>query len=137
MSHHTDDPICPLCSDKLLTAHDYLGSWFAGVKKRYPNVHVSWGFRDAQAQEQAFLDKKTNCHFPKSPHNNMKDGKPYSLALDLFMIDEDGQAKFPPLWYAKLNAENENTGEPLLWGGVWKKLGDSDHYQVDLTKLPK
>jgi len=129
MSHHTADPVCPLCADKLQMAVPELVAWFNRIKAVYPNAHVSWSYRNQADQEQFFKDGKTQCHYPNSAHNKMQNGKPAALALDIFLIDEDGSARFPGLWYAKLNAENEQNREPILWGGRWKHLGDMDHFE--------
>lgn len=130
-AHHTHDKVCPLCTEKALTAHPYLAAWFGRVKKRYPNVHISWAWRGAEDQEKFFKEGKTRCHFPNSKHNKTKpDGTPCSMALDLFLWDEDGVARFPPLWYARLNAENEADREPIKWGGEFKSIGDGDHFEL-------
>lgn len=133
MAHHDESPDCPLCSEKLKTAHSLMVDWFKRVKLRYPNVHVSWAYRGQADQEKAFADKRTKVHFPNSPHNHSQDGKPCALALDLFLIDEDGIARFPGMFYAKLNAENEQNKEPIFWGGRFKNFGDLDHFQIQTT----
>lgn len=128
--HHTSDRVCPSCEAKLLTAEPALGEWFRRLKARYINVHIAWAYRGAEDQEQAFRDRKSNCHYPDSPHNKTKDGKPCSIALDLFQEDEDGVARFSKDFYAKVNAENLANHEPLIWGGDFKTLGDFDHFQL-------
>lgn len=131
MLHHTHDPVCLLCEDKLFTADPRLASWFRAVKARYTNVHVSWSWRGEADQEAFFKEGKTHAHFPHSAHNKMDaSGKPCSLALDLFQIDEDGIARFSPLFYAKIADESEKTNEPILWGGTFKNIGDKDHFQL-------
>ena len=130
MNHHTDDPVCPLCEFKLKTAHPYLGEWFRRLKIKYPNSHISWAWRGQADQEAFFTAGKTRCHFPHSKHNFMKGALPYSLALDLFQLDEDGNARFSPLWYAKVNAENEADKEPIIAGITFKSIGDGDHFQL-------
>ena len=131
MNHHTDDPECPLCEQKLATAHKTLQSWYRRHKVRNPNSHISWAYRGKDDQEQFFKEGKTRCHFPDSPHNHLDEkSQPESLALDLFQIDEDGNARFSPKWYAKVNAENEADKEPIIWGGTFKSIGDGDHYQL-------
>lgn len=136
MTHHTSDAVCPSCAEKLLQAHPYLQSWFKEVKSRYANAHVSWSFRDMTDQNEYLREGKTRLAFPKSAHNVSVQGKPCSMALDLFLIDEDGIAKWPPLWFAKLNSENQTMKEPIFWGGKWKSLGDGDHYQYTPDSIP-
>lgn len=132
MSHHTHDPVCPSCEEKLIDAHVMLGNWFRRLKGRYQNVHISWSYRGAEDQEKAFVEGKTRAHFGQSPHNHQRDAKPYSLALDIFQIDEDGTARFSGVFCAKVNAENEANKEHIIWGGKFKDLGDADHFQVSL-----
>lgn len=122
--HHTSDPVCALCEQKLEQAHLELGSWFRDLKSRNPNVHVSWSFRDQASQEQAFSDRKTKLHFPLSAHN-----KTPALALDLFQINDKGQAIWEPVFMAKVAQESP----ALKWGGNWKSLGDNDHFEINCT----
>lgn len=136
MSHHTADPTCPLCDEKLTTAHPYLQSWFRELKKSEPLAHISWAYRGEADQEQFFSEGKTRAHFPKSPHNHEENGKPCSLALDLFEITEDRLARFSPMFYARVNAQNERQGLPIMWGGKFKSLGDGDHYQIEGQPSP-
>lgn len=128
--HHEAGDVCPLCEAKLETAHPDLVLWFRRVKKRHINVHISWAFRGQEDQNKMYLEGKTNATFGKSPHNYMEDGKKRSKALDLFLLDEDGVARFPPMFYAKLNAENEADKEPLKWGGKFKSFGDANHFEL-------
>lgn len=130
MTHHTSDPVCPLCEEKLTTAHQTLQDWYRRHKVRNPNSHISWAWRGEADQNEFLKEGKTRCHYPNSPHNKFQDGKPCSLALDLFQIDEDGNARFSPKWYAKVNAENESDKEPIIWGGQFKTIGDADHFQL-------
>lgn len=134
--HHAYDGVCPLCTQKLTQAHPILVDWFNhDVKPRYPNAHVSWSWRGKEDQEKFFDAGTTKLHFPKSAHNNMKQLLPYSLALDLFQIDEDGVARFAPLFYAKLAQEIDENRRPMFWGGKWKRLGDLDHFELDLKQV--
>lgn len=128
---HTADDVCPLCEDKLLCAHPRIADWFRRLKKRHPNVHVSSSWRGQSEQNQLFKEGKTRAPFPKSKHNHMEDGRPCSLALDLFQIDEDGVARFAPLFYAKVNAENEADRELIRWGGKFKSFVDGPHFELN------
>lgn len=129
-AHHTHDPICPLCTEKALQAIPELAAWFGRVKAKYPNVHISWSYRDAANQEKAVIEGRSKLHYPNSAHNKVDPkGAPAARALDLFLIDDDGAARFPGLWYAKLNADNVAAHEPIFWGGQWKKFGDLDHFE--------
>src|SRR5690349_12146439 len=52
--HHTPEPTCPLCEEKLLTAHKDLQVWFREAKRTFPDMHVSWAWRGKTDQEKAF-----------------------------------------------------------------------------------
>lgn len=128
--HHEAGATCTLCASKLLTAHPYLRDWFESVKIRYPNVHISWAFRGEEDQNRMKADGKSNASFGSSPHNHMENGKPCSLALDLFLLDEDGVARFPPLFYAKLYSDCKRDMDRIRWGGTFKKLLDQNHFEM-------
>lgn len=134
MSHHTADPACPLCEEKLAQAHADLAEWYRSkVKAAYPNSHVSWSYRDQASQEQAVADGKSELHYPASAHNKTDAaGSPRALALDLFFIDQNGKAYWPAMLFAKIADDAEHAGDPILWGGHWRELGDSDHFQWEL-----
>lgn len=128
--HHNDDDPCPLCESKLQTAHPVLGDWFRKVKSTWHNCHISWAFRNEEAQNQAFADHLTMLRWPMSAHNNMVDNKPVSLALDLFQIDDDGVARFSPKFYALVWGWTQRSGTKMRWGGAFKKLGDAGHFEL-------
>lgn len=126
MSHHTSDPVCPLCEEKLATAHPDLATWFrTAVKPNYPDAHVSWGYRDQADQEAAFQDGKTKLHFPNSAHNKVP-----ARALDLFQINAAGVAAWQPLFFAAISDRNKLDYPHIIWGGNWKTLGDGDHFEL-------
>lgn len=132
--HHMDGPICSSCEEKLYEAHPYLRDWFHRVKKKYLNVHVSCSFRGEEDQEKAVLEHKSKLHFPNSAHNRLDDNsQPCSRALDIFQIDEDGVARFSYPFYKKLaqECEQDQDQDQIKWGGNWKTLGDSDHFQYE------
>lgn len=124
MARHTGDSVCPSCEEKLATAHSKLGDFFRLAKAKYPDLHVSWAYRDQASQDQAFTDGKSKLKFPDSAHN-----KTPSLAIDLFQIDEQGLAVFDGVRMAKVC---EEFGQGIKWGGQWRSLGDSDHFELIL-----
>lgn len=135
--HHVVTGPCPLCEAKLATAHPYLVSWFRRVRKKYLNAHVSWAYRSADEQNECYRKGQSELQYPASAHNKTKaDGTPCSHALDLFQLDEDGVARFPPLWYAKVDEDNRADREPLLWGKAFKSLGDLCHWQLNPPAEP-
>lgn len=128
---HTSDALCALCTEKLKQAHPYLKSWFPKVKSRHFDAHISWSYRDKEAQEQAFSEGKTHQHFPNSPHNQMDiDGNPRSLALDLFRLSDHG-AVWEAAFFRKIWDECVYDGDEMIWGGNFRSLGDSDHFQFN------
>lgn len=126
MSHHTSDPVCPLCEEKLAQVHPDLAAWYrTEVKPRHPDAHVSWGYRDKVSQEAAFEDGKTKLHFPKSAHNKLP-----ARALDLFEINAAGIATWEPRFFSTIAARNKIDYPHMIWGGDWKTLGDGDHFEL-------
>jgi hypothetical protein len=124
--HHSSDPVCALCEQKLSLAHSDLVTWFHDLKSRNPNVHVSWSFRDEASQEDSFKNGTTKLHFPDSAHN-----KQPAEALDIFQIDDAGKAVWNPVFMAKIAHEYP----ALKWGGSWKTLGDTDHFEISRAPL--
>jgi hypothetical protein len=106
-------------------AHPYLANWFWGeVKKRFPDAHISWSYRDMANQEDCVARGVSRLHFPKSAHN-----KQPALALDLFQL-VDGQAKFNPSFYHAIYEALTKQNRPILWGAVWKSLGDGGPFST-------
>lgn len=127
-------PECYGCNEKLKLVHPILRAWFWRRKAKYPNLHISWGWRDQADQDQAFEEGKSNVRFPNSKHNATgPDGKPLSLALDLFQVDEDGNARWSKAFFSRLAAENKEMREPIRWGGTFKLRNgstDSCHFEL-------
>lgn len=122
--HHTTDTQCPLCAFKLSQVDHRLVDWFDRTVKPFkPNVHVSWGYRDEQSQEQAVADGKSKLHYPDSAHNKLP-----AMALDLFFL-EDGKATWPS---HDLYEISQMMLDGMKWGGAWKSLGDADHFELRL-----
>lgn len=129
--HHTEDPVCPLCEAKIRDSHPAMASWFREKKKVYQNLHTSCSFRGKVDQDSAFKEGKSKLKWPHSAHNrvNPRTAKPESLALDLFQIDEVGNPRWSPLFFAMLNRENRQDRCPIRWGGDFRTLGDSCHFE--------
>ena len=126
LPHHTSDPDCPLCDDKLAQADPRLVHWFLSAKVRHPDIHVSWSYRDEVSQDQAVQEGKSKLAYPKSAHNKLP-----ALAIDLFQINEAGQALWNKSFFEQLDHENEQAQIKIKWGGNWVNLGDDDHWEVD------
>lgn len=131
MNHHSNqEPVCPLCSEKLEQAHPYLRKWFETVKRRHPHAHVAWAFRDKETQNRFLKEKKSKLPWPLSKHNHMLNGKPCALALDLFQIDERGNDVWDEKFYAQVNADNELDRAQLEWAGRWHSFKETCHFQM-------
>lgn len=128
--HHTSDPVCALCEEKLSQADPALTKWFHDLKSRHPSVHISWSYRDEASQNKMVSEGASKLKYPLSAHNHTVQGEPQSLALDIFQIDNSGRAIFDPVFCAKVNEESCSLGYALKWGGKWKALGDNDHFEL-------
>lgn len=129
--HHKDGPSCPLCDYKALSAHPYLRDWYQKKKASYPNLHISDAWRDKERQNMLYMEGRSQVKWPNSKHNHVNpSGSPESRALDLFQIDDDGVARFSPVFMAKLADENEKDGLPIRWGGTFRGLKDRVHFEL-------
>lgn len=129
--HHTKDPICPSCEAKLRDVNNLLVNWFNWVKVNHPTVHVSWGYRDKMSQDEAFASGASKLEWPHSKHNHMNESnEPDALAVDLFE-QVDGKAIFNPIKMAQINDESLLASYKLRWGGTFRTLGDSGHFELE------
>lgn len=87
-------------------------------------MHVACAYRNKEAQNIAFTQGDSKLPWPQSKHNLMP-----AKALDIFQQVE-GRAIFDPIFCAKLNAESRLADFPLRWGGEFKSLGDSGHFEL-------
>jgi hypothetical protein len=131
-THHVPGALCLLCEDKLKSAHPLLAEWFRAKKKNYLNLHIAWAYRNAVDQNAAYKEGKSNAQFPNSPHN-----KEPAQALDIFLINEDGEAVWPPVLYAKIAQESKDEYPYILWGGNFSGpiQRDRDHFELIMNKL--
>lgn len=129
---HQEGPTCGLCDAKLYSAHEQLVDWFNAAKKKWQNLHISWAFRGMQDQQSAFDSGASKVVWPDSAHNNMVGTRPYSLALDVFLIDEDGMARFSYQFNRSLWrwTQEEYGARGWVWGGNFKSINDSGHFQM-------
>ena len=123
---------CGGCEARLKECHQYMRDWFEWVKKAHSTVHVSWGFRDEQSQNDAFASGASTLRWPLSKHNRMNGNTPESAAIDIFEII-NGVAKFDPILCAKIAEESADNGWGLRWGGTMKSLGDNNHFELPST----
>lgn len=137
MSFHNPGPVCDGCETFLQEAHPRIARWFRELKKEELMAHISCAWRNAAEQNKAKREGKSGLSWPNSRHNrlNPKTKKPESAALDIFVLDEDGIAQWPPRWFFKINQRNEAFREPLIWGGKFSKLGDANHFELKPSEL--
>lgn len=152
MSVHEAGPVCPGCEAKLRSVHPYLVDWFhQHVKPEWPTIHISWGYRGKFDQDLCFRQKTTKLPWPKSAHNRRvaidsakpfdasnetdPNSRPESIAIDLFQLDETGKAIWVPHTFFKLSQQINDAAEPIKWGGLFRFLGDADHFEINLSLL--
>lgn len=123
---HVNEDVCPSCEQKLLLADHYLVTWMRQLRSRYPSAHCSTAYRNKEDQEMAYSEGKSHRHYPDSAHN-----KTPAMALDIFQLNDHGQAVFDPVFCARVASENISNGWHLIWGGHFKSLGDYDHFEYN------
>ena len=127
--HHKEGAECPLCQQKLLSAHESLREWFFEVKNAFLDVHISCAWRGKEDQEAAFHLGLSNAKYGHSKHNHTLNGEPYSLALDLFQL-RNGVAAYRPRYFAAINDFNARNGYPIRWGGSFRSIRDCVHFEL-------
>jgi peptidoglycan LD-endopeptidase CwlK len=94
------------------------------VKENHPEMHVSCGYRNEAAQNDAVAQGKSHEAWPHSLHNQ----KP-SLAIDLFQLD-GGHGYWISSDMAMIDRENIKNGIKVKWGGNFETLKDFDHFEL-------
>lgn len=131
INHHTEETACPLCYEKLGLCDPFLTLIYKVIKSEFPDVHISWGFRDKFDQDECFKLKKSRLQWPYSMHNVMKDGKPSSRAIDLFRINDLGKAEFERSYFLQIAQFLYKNTDRIQWSGDWQNdFKESDHYQL-------
>ncbi len=127
---HSRGAICDGCLKKLETTDQYLRLWFIKLKISFPNVHICWAWRGEKDQRADFESRRSEKQWPTSKHNFMLDGKPNSLALDLFQINDRNEAMFNPDFYLHIYNWSLDNGWKINWGGNYRVLKDCDHFEM-------
>lgn len=138
LHHENNKPECPLCDFKLELVHSELRAWYYRKKAKYISLHVSDSWRGPREQDLYYSTGKSNARWPNSKHNHMQDNKPLSLAVDLFQLDDDGNARWSPPFMTKLAGECVNDRDPIYWGGHIKLRGggrDYCHFELKVKDL--
>ena len=131
MHHSFEVGQCLLCDIKVKTAHKYFQDIWPALKKEFPHVHVSCGFRGASDQELAYQQGRSRLRWDKSDHNKTDSkGGQCARAIDLFFINIDGLAVFPPWQYLRVADWLEKNGYQIGSGIKWKKFVDGPHFYL-------
>lgn len=129
-SHNLDHGACLLCESKLKDGHQFFRDLWPKLKAKFPIIHISCVFRNAEEQEYVFKLGASRKRWPNSKHNLMLDGKPCARAIDLFSIGEDGVAVFSPYQYLQVAKWCKENDLPIVWGGSWLKFRDQPHFEM-------
>lgn len=130
--HTNSTSTCAACELKLKDAHPSLAEWFReNVKHLHPDCHVSWSFRGEKDQNEAHAEGKSQLAWPMSAHNKSDDqGNPCAMALDLFQLASNGMSCWSWKYFKTIAAETKQTHPNIEWGGNWKTIADSDHFEL-------
>lgn len=90
MAHSNKTSRCPSCVKILSSCHPDLTKFFRTVKLLVPSAHIASGFRTKEEQDDCNRRRTSKLVWPESAHNQMVDGKPMSMAVDLCEFDEQG-----------------------------------------------
>lgn len=127
MKIHIPEDTCPGCEKKLEMAHVDLVNWFRNVvKPAHPDCHISWSFRDRASQDQAYAEGKSKLPWPESKHNSNP-----AEAIDLFELASNGMACWNWKYFKQIADEAKEKALPIRWGGDFKHLGDTDHFELN------
>lgn len=122
---HTNDEVCLGCEARLKGGHPLIVEFFRFVKQKFKDAHCSWVHRGEESQNEAFDQGLSKLRFPNSKHNLLP-----AEAIDIFQII-DGSAVFDPVFCAGVNKLSKLNGFNLRWGGDFRTLGDSGHWETD------
>lgn len=121
---HINTGRCPACQSKLVHCDERLQKFFTAFQMGLPTVHVSWGFRSQQEQNEAYDSGHSRLQWPESKHNAQP-----ALAIDCFELDGNGMAHWSPEWFgAHLAPAARAAG--LVWGGDWVSFKDFSHVET-------
>lgn len=133
MAHTNKTSRCDSCSRLLASCHPDLTKFFRTVKLLVPSAHIASGFRTKEEQDDCNRRRTSKLVWPESPHNQMVDGKPMSMAVDLCEFDAQGVYVCDPAFFSSVYnlAVDEGEMDWMEWGGLWvgKKM-DRPHFQL-------
>jgi len=133
LSFHQLGEICSGCNKLLEMCHPEMEKFFMWAKSFNEDLHISEGWRSQEDQAKDFDEGRSELKWPMSKHNFTMNGYPYSLALDLFQMDEHMRTKYDHNFYEQLYNEALEAGFSIRWGGSFKSLQDSDHFELIIS----
>jgi len=136
MLHHAILGPCPLCHERSLEAHPKLQEAWSEIKLKFPDCHISCSFRNKEDQNECFKKGLSKLQWPKSKHNFMWSNSPCARALDLFRLNSDGKAEFPPNYYSDISFFLVRKLFPIEWSGHWNKMKEMTHFEL-MDPLPR
>lgn len=129
LHHAYEDGPCRLCEFKLKDGHPFFRDLWPKLKNEFPHVHISCVARSAEDQELAFQQGRSRLRHPSSDHNKVDSyGQLCSRAIDLFFLNADGLAVFPPFQYLRVAEWLETNNYPVGCGIHWEKFRDAPHF---------
>lgn len=128
---HENHGNCPRCDKMMEDAHPDISYWFHRAREFFPTLHTSSVWRGKDEQNALVLEKKSLLKWPNSKHNHTStDGKPCSLAMDLFSLTDKGAAEFRVGFYVQVSNWLEDQDAPIRWGGNFKTFVDPPHFEL-------
>lgn len=135
IKHTNDTPTCASCEEKMQQLNSDHAAWFREkVKPKFQDAHISCTYRNEADQNMAVATMKSKLKYPLSAHNKCDDqGNPCALAFDLFRLCSNGMAAWEWKFFKEISDQAKLDGYPLKWGGDFKTLGDSDHFERGIS----
>ena len=123
------NPVCKSCQAFLPQCSYVIQDFYLWLTRNFLDCHICQGFRSEADQHADFLAGKSELDFPRSAHNHMENGQPFSEAIDVFQLLPNGEAAFSSTYYQDIYNAILNASQPIVWGGKWISLKDEDHFQ--------
>lgn len=128
---HENGKLCDRCAKMLEDAHEDVSYAFYRAKEAFPSLHTSCVYRSKDAQDAEVKAGRSYLKWPMSKHNACgPDKTPRSEAMDLFLLNEKGEAEFRMGFYVQVANFFEDSGLAIDWGGHFKQLVDGPHFQL-------
>lgn len=134
---HQHGATCPRCESMLAEGTQEIQNQYKIMKAKFPDAHVSCVWRGEAWQNSLLEEGKTRKKWPNSKHNRMVDGKPASNAMDVFRLNQSGEAEFRREYYKQIAEHFKSQGSPIRAGIDWNGDGiknelwsDPPHFEI-------